>query len=220
MRKNKFAFQAIFAVFVIALRLLAPINASATAVEQKNTQAEVYFEAAMDALTLYTAPSLSFGNRSIALDARYYPHYDSGGDAQIIVDDIRGSKAGWRVELDLSDFASGTDTLVGATITFRSPAITSSMIPPPSPEPHLGGNSAVASVELTAGSGTPQILLTAPAGGGMARTTFTWSSTGSGPSEGYTSPQNTSLIELMVPGGAALAQAYTANLTWQLIDAP
>ncbi|MBO0431695.1 WxL domain-containing protein [Enterococcus sp. DIV0660C] len=94
----------------------------AAEVDQKNTTGEVGFKTPdSGALTLVSAADLDFGMHAISAADEVYT---SETDTVSTVQDIRGTEAGWALQVsENGQFKNGTHELTNAEITLVSPSI-------------------------------------------------------------------------------------------------
>ncbi|RAP73687.1 WxL domain-containing protein [Paenibacillus montanisoli] len=147
------------------------------------------------ALTIDNITSLEFGSWQVSNTTLTVASTISNPNTQVT--DVRGTGAGWKLQVASSTFASGGNTLKGASIYL--PAGTAQTI---------SGNTSTApvlnAVTLDTTAGTAVDLMSAEAGSGMG----TWADL-----------MDPTQIKLTIPAGN-LAGNYTATLTWTLVDAP
>lgn len=216
MNKKRFLSVLIAAVMIFG----AAMPAIAASVDSAAETADVAFipktTGALEFNPTLMPTGLKFGTRTIELKAQYYPE-TSGAAIEFQVDDVRGTGTGWKVTADLANFVGATYSanLAGATITFQAGTITQQF--------HNGSEIPTSTgVTLTAGSGTAGLIMaanpsapTAKAGTGSSKISYAVPGTTNAADAAAGEP-----IELMVAGGTALQDTYTATLTWTLYDAP
>ncbi|MGE6610753.1 WxL domain-containing protein [Peribacillus sp. NPDC076916] len=152
------------------------------------------------ALTIDNVSPLEFNTHQLSGGAVEYSTTTKNPNVQIT--DIRGTGAGWTLQVSTSPFKDQTDEtkiLKGASVTLPiGTAVTTPGNVSPAPElraVQLGTDSAVT---------TPQILMTAEKLKGMG----TW-----------VDQFEPSSLKIIVPAGN-LAGEYVSTLTWSLLDAP
>lgn len=216
MNKKRFLSVLIAAVMIFG----AAVPALAASVDSSAETADVAFipktSGALEFNSTLAPASLTFGTRTIELKPQYYPE-SSGNPIEFQVDDARGTGTGWKVTAELANFVGTTysGNLAGATITFQAGTITQ--------QSHNGSEIPTSTgVTLTAGSGTAGLIMkadpsssTAKAGTGFSKISYAVPGTTNASDTAVGEP-----IELMVGGGTALQDTYTATLTWTLYDAP
>ena len=159
-------------------------------------------------LTLDTVPNLVFGKQRVSSEAKTYPALNStiaqeagAGAAKnwapyVQVTDVRGTGAGYKLTATMSEFKAGANVLAGAQIKFANGTVSNEK-----------ANDAVAPT-ITDGvleAGTDAVpLLTAAKGQGMST---------------YTGRFTDANVTLSVPGASKVG-AYTATITWTLVEAP
>ncbi|QMU08890.1 WxL domain-containing protein [Levilactobacillus suantsaii] len=161
-----------------------------------STQAKSEFDTSADAaVSLTSAPNFGFGANPTpnGKDNVTYPALSADNPVEVSNPGVPG---GWNVQVKDSNFVTSDGSVLGGAVL---------NLGAPDPEAANTGNPSAAPVANAVslnGNGTNEVLLTAPAKGGLG----VWDS-------------DFSLgdVTLDVPAGQ-LAGSYSANLTWQLGD--
>lgn len=226
---NKYLRKAMGLGLAMAVLLAAAAPALATGLTA-GSDAEVEFtvSTAADAFVLENVPDLDFGSHELQVTNYYYAAKSISMPLE--VHDRRGSATGWNVMVDLEEFEDSSSAvgLQAAQIIFKSLN-------------NYAGATTTGSLGATAGitgpaAGTPSVFPTAPATVVTAAATpvavkiFTApANTGVGMWAAHWMPDSASSegaastgkdIELLVIGGTASADAYTAVMNWVLADTP
>lgn len=178
----------------------------AAPVDTKDTDSEVTFTAPEEgALTIESAPeSINFGEHTIQSGTQ---KYNAPAGQEVVVQDLRGTGAGWQLQVQATTFENTTDastTLRGAKLNIPVGTVTA-----------VGGNTATSpdSVEAVVDADTDADAVNvfqAAAGTGQGGWKLTWDVEKDG--------DDVSGIELEVP--TALAGAFQSTVIWTLLDTP
>lgn len=186
-------------------------------------------------LSIVKATTMNFGSQVISNQNETYNMVaemanlaDGSGQVPYVsfaqVQDVRGTNAGWDLQVSLSDFTSNTqnNVLTGAEIEFVSSRIQ-----------YEGTNAENAPTAHTAGltllpNGAARSVMTAAQGKGAGASSVVWGNqadlTAQFESEGFdpeTDVVENSAIQLSIPGSTAKdATTYRSTLTWELTSTP
>lgn len=186
-------------------------------------------------LSIMYAPTMNFGSQVISNKDQTYnmvaemarlTNPEDGGPTHVPyasfaqVQDVRGSNAGWDLQVSLSDFKSGTqnDTLTGAEIELVNSAIR-----------YEGNNTENAPESHQAGlkllpNGAARSVMTAAQGKGAGASSVVWGNQADLNAQ-FADEENdvvtNDAIQLSIPGATAKdATTYTSTLTWELTTTP
>ncbi|WP_143463080.1 WxL domain-containing protein [Levilactobacillus enshiensis] len=173
-------------------------TSSSSAVTTQSTTTSAEFDTSPNAtISLDTAPNISFGKNVTPNGKTNGSFYAVSADNPVEVSNP-GLGSGWNVQLKNTPFTDAAgDTLSGAQLTLGTPEVAAANTGNPSAAP-------VATSTPLNGSGTSQIVLAAPARGGLGI---------------WDSEYGLAKINLTVPAGQ-VSGIYSSTLTWQLSDTP
>ena len=195
--KSKIRFSALSFLAVILAMAALPTLGYAAEIDKEETQAEVIFTAG--SLALDFAPAFSFETAEITSAAKVIKATGTPGPLQVT--DLRGTAAGWDLNVSLSKFTtdSGTiETLQGSFISLTSAAV--------SGVNETVGTPPIVPTTVKIDSGNVETLVfSAEPGAGMGSWKSVWGAAN---------------VELTVLPGTAHAGTNTAKLTWSLQATP
>ncbi|EOH92008.1 WxL domain-containing protein [Enterococcus villorum] len=186
---------AVFGVSMLGATLMSGMGGFAAEVDSGESNGEVAFVTPSNGeLTLDQVTSLDFDNHEIEKIDKSYEALD---DHMIEVADLRGTSAGWNLQVAQSPMMSKeTNTeLKGASISLTNGNVATS-----------NAGTAISVSDVTISSDNEKTLvLNAATGEGNGVTTVTYGKEG---------------VLLNVPGKTAkVAEQYVSTLTWTLVDA-
>ncbi|MFR0814108.1 WxL domain-containing protein [Enterococcus casseliflavus] len=183
-------------------------------------------------LSIVQAPTMNFGSQVISNQDQTYnmvaemaklanPEEDGPTEVPYIsfaqVQDVRGTNAGWDLQVSLSDFTSSTQNniLTGAQIELVNSRIQ-----------YEGSNQANSPVNHTAGlklipnAGAVSVM-TASEGKGAGASSVVWGDQSALDAQDSEGIVTNNAIQLSIPGSTAKdATTYTSTLTWELTTTP
>jgi len=173
-------------------------TSSSSAVTTQSTTTSAEFDTSPNAtISLDTAPNISFGKNVTPNGKTNGSYFAVTADNPVEVSNP-GLGSGWNVQLKNTPFTDAAgDTLGGAQLTLGTPEVAAANTGNPSTAP-------VATNSPLNGTGTTQIVLAAPAKGGLGI---------------WDSEYSLANINLTVPAGQ-VSGIYSSTLTWQLSDTP
>jgi hypothetical protein len=182
---------------LVAMAVL-PSRAYAAGTATATSGATITFDSGT--LDLVTVPSLDFGTWDLSAATETYTGAVVNS-TPIQVLDLTGTGGGWAVQVQLGEFTgkNKSGTLTGASLGLTIAAVSTDASVPT--DASVAGQPVGTAITLTAGSVSSKTILTAGAGKGMG----VWNAALAAPTL------------TVFPG--ALADSYTATLTWGFVDA-
>jgi hypothetical protein len=186
-------------------------------------------------LSILQAPTMNFGSQVISNQDRTYNMVaemanlaDGSGQTPYVsfaqVQDVRGTNAGWDLQVSLSDFKSNTQNniLTGAEIS-----LVDSFIRYEGNNPNNAPTNHAAGLKLLP-NGAARSVMTAAEGQGAGASSVVWGDqadlNAQLTAEGFdpeTDVVENKAIQLFIPGATAKdATTYTSTLTWELTSTP